>query len=122
LFTKVIELRTTVKTDRDAHPKASAEYARLDAMQLALKLLANATSYGILIEVVVDERAAEVPCMIYHGGEATRRAAKRKRLTEDDDLENGFKWSAQQLFCAFRPADTGGRPVATGNCRKAVPR
>jgi hypothetical protein len=47
LFTKVIELRTTVQADRNKHPKASPEYTRLDAMQLALKLLANASSYGI---------------------------------------------------------------------------
>jgi hypothetical protein len=109
LFTKVIELRTTVKTDRDKHPKASAEYARLDAMRLALKLLANATSYGILIEVVVDERAAEVPCLIYHGSEATRRAAKRKRMTEDDDLEEGFKVECPgKYFAPFGPLIPAG--------------
>lgn len=37
LFTKVIEMRTTVKNNRKKHPKTSAEYAHLDAIQLALK-------------------------------------------------------------------------------------
>jgi len=64
-------------------------------MQMALKLLANATSYGILIEVIVDERAAEVPCMIYHGGEETRRAAKRKRVTEETILKKGSRWNGR---------------------------
>jgi hypothetical protein len=91
-FVKVIELRTTVKVDRNAaqkkYGKGSPEYARLDAIQLALKLLANATSYGILVEVVVDECKAEVPCMVYHGGEATRRVARKKSDTDDS---KGFK-------------------------------
>jgi len=100
-----------LKADRDNHPKASPEYTRLDAMQMALKLLANATSYGILIEVIVDERAAEVPCMIYHGGEETRRAAKRKRVTEEDDLEVGFKVERPgKYFAPFGPLiPAGGR-------------
>jgi hypothetical protein len=91
LFVKVIELRTTVKRDRDAHPKTSSEYDRLDAMQLALKLLANATSYGVLVEVIVDEHEKEVPCMVYHGGETTYRVARRDHITPDGDLDAGFK-------------------------------
>lgn len=111
LFTRVIELRATVKADRDKHPKTSPEYAELDAMQMALKLLANATSYGVLIEVVVDERAAEVPCMIYHGGKATKRTAKRKRTTEDGDLAEGFKVERPGKYSApFGPLiPAGGR-------------
>jgi hypothetical protein len=81
-----------VKNDRKAaqkkYGKGSAEYAQLDAIQLALKLLAKATSYGILVEVVVDEHKAEVPCMVYHGGEATRRVARKK---SDSDESKGFK-------------------------------
>lgn len=50
-FVKVIELRTTVKNDgknaQKKYGKGSPEYARLDAIQLALKLIANATSCGI---------------------------------------------------------------------------
>jgi hypothetical protein len=52
---------------------------------LALKLIANATSYGILVEVVVDEHKATVPCMVYHGGEATRRVARKKSDTDDNN-------------------------------------
>jgi hypothetical protein len=88
-------MRTLVQGERKIaekkYGKASPEYAHFDAIQLALKLLANATSYGVLIEVVIDERAAEVSCMIYHGGDEHRRVAKKKRITEDDDFEEGFK-------------------------------
>ena len=85
----MIELRTTVKTDRDKHPKGTSDYDRLDAMQLALKLLANATSYGVLVEVIVDERKAEVPCMVYHGGDATLRRPRSNH--SEGELEEGFK-------------------------------
>jgi hypothetical protein len=91
LFVKVIELRTTVKADRDKHPKGSPEYDRLDAMQLALKLLANATSYGVLVEVVVDEKMAEVPCWVYHGGAKTLRKARKKSINAEGEWEEGFK-------------------------------
>ena len=37
------------------------------AMQKALKLLASATSYGILIEVLVDEHKDRVGTTVYHG-------------------------------------------------------
>lgn len=49
-----------------------------------MKLIANATSYGVLVEVVVDERATEVPCMVYHGGEVSKRVARKTGLTQDE--------------------------------------
>jgi transcriptional regulator with XRE-family HTH domain len=52
-YRRVIDLRQSVKAMRD---KASgAERARLDGEQLALKILANATSYGIFIEMIVND-------------------------------------------------------------------
>jgi hypothetical protein len=91
LFVKVIELRTTVKADRDTHPKGSPDYDRLDAMQLALKLIANATSYGVLVEVIVDEHKAEVPCWVYHGGKKTLRKAQKKTINAEGEWDEGFK-------------------------------
>ncbi|AMG75461.1 hypothetical protein [Sphingopyxis granuli] len=53
-FKRVIELRQTVKQDRDDADDADRE--ALDIEQNALKIAANATSYGIWVEVNVDER------------------------------------------------------------------
>ena len=54
-FKRVIELRQTVKQDRDDADDADRE--ALDIEQNALKIAANATSYGIWVEVNVDERS-----------------------------------------------------------------
>ena len=91
LFVKVIELRATVKQARDKHQKGSPEYDRPDAMQLALKLIASATSYGVLVEMIVDERAAEVPCMVYHGDKVSKRVARKTAITSEAEFSSGFK-------------------------------
>lgn len=54
-FTSVIDLRTKVKQDAKQYSKDSDEFIYLDGLQLALKLLANATSYGLLVEVTPDD-------------------------------------------------------------------
>ena len=62
LFVKIIELRTEFKQRRDlVNDKTSGEYKRFDAIQIALKCLASATSYGILVEFIVDERKKPTP-------------------------------------------------------------
>jgi len=70
LYRRVIDLRSEVK-ERKKEAKESGnepEEFRLDAEQKALKLLANATSYGIFVELNVSARAAtqEAAC---HGGD-----------------------------------------------------
>ncbi len=67
LFRSLIELRSTIKAERDQHPVGSPEYNRLEAMQLALKLLANSTSYGIMVQFDVDESAEERMMDVWHG-------------------------------------------------------
>jgi hypothetical protein len=52
-YRRVIDLRQTVKVNRDA--TKGAEKARLNGEQQALKILANATSYGIFIEMIVND-------------------------------------------------------------------
>jgi hypothetical protein len=54
-FKCVIELRQTVKRERDS-ANDDAIRAALDIEQNALKIAANATSYGIWVEVNVDDR------------------------------------------------------------------
>ena len=63
LFKRVIELRQSVKGRMTA---ASADdRAALDTEQNALKILANATSYGIYMEVNVNRRGAPVPTVVH---------------------------------------------------------
>lgn len=59
-FKRVIELRQSIKSQRDSADAASRDL--LDIEQNALKIAANATSYGIWVEVNVDTRpkASEV--------------------------------------------------------------
>jgi hypothetical protein len=65
LFTKVIDLRTEVRQEAKHLDKTSADYQYLDGLQIALKLLANATSYGVLVEVTPDERLTPQKGTIY---------------------------------------------------------
>lgn len=51
-YRRVIDLRQKVKATRAENPD---DVARLKSEQLALKILANATSYGIFIEMIVHD-------------------------------------------------------------------
>jgi hypothetical protein len=62
-FQQLIELRHETKQRRDA--AVGAERDLLDAEQNALKMAANATSYGIFAEVNVKERAARGTVIVH---------------------------------------------------------
>ncbi len=63
LYQRVIELRNSVKV---AMKGQSGDYlAALDTEQNALKILTNATSYGIFVEINVNRRAAPVPTIVH---------------------------------------------------------
>lgn len=64
LFKRVIELRQSVKEKMNA--ASSDERIALDTEQNALKILANATSYGIYVEVNVARRAAPVQAIVHN--------------------------------------------------------
>lgn len=64
-FTEVINLRTEVKADMK-RATSNDEHDNLDGLQLALKLLANSTSYGVLVEVNADDdKARRQPITVY---------------------------------------------------------
>jgi len=64
-FTEVINLRTEVKADMK-RATSDDERDNLDGLQLALKLLANSTSYGVLVEVNADDdKARRQPITVY---------------------------------------------------------
>jgi hypothetical protein len=121
-YKRVIELRRRVKSDlKDAERRDpdSQEVKNLDMNQLALKILANATSYGIFIELNVedadDEDALvslstsqgkrivpaskrELPGRYYHPLLATLITGAARlmlALTERLAFEHGLNWA----FC-----------------------
>lgn len=82
-YKRVIDLRREVKdalklAKRRAAP--SVEIDRLDAEQLALKILANATSYGIFIELNVEDADRDAPPVTAFGvgGEFTTSPRQRE--------------------------------------------
>jgi len=59
LFLKLRQLRRKIKEDRDRQPTGSPEHQRLDTVQNELKIIANAASYGIFIEINTEESKCE---------------------------------------------------------------
>jgi hypothetical protein len=60
LFLKFRELRKKTKGKRGQHPAGSPEHQRLDTIQNVLKIIANAASYGIFIEINTEDKECEV--------------------------------------------------------------
>jgi hypothetical protein len=56
LIRSLIEHRMQIQHKRDTTEKDSEEHNRLDVVQDQLKILANATSYGIFIETITEDR------------------------------------------------------------------
>ena len=60
-------MRDEIKTKTSELDKGSQEYNRLNAMQLALKLIANSSSYGVFVQFDVDEREKATTISVLHG-------------------------------------------------------
>ena len=89
LFQRVIDMRGEVKNDNRP-------------MGLSLKLLASATSYGALIEFIVDEHKTPRGTTVYHGTESTRRLARAALPSDDGGFEiSGYK--AERAGAWFAP-------------------
>ena len=110
LFQRVIDMRAEVKNDNPA-------------MGLALKLLASATSYGALIEFIVDEHKSPRGTTVYHGTDRTRRLARAVLPSNDGGFEiSGYK--AERAGAWFAPwgplIPAGGRlMLAIAECLAA---
>ena len=59
LFLKLRELRNRTKKESERQPADSPEYQRLDTIQNELKIIANAASYGIFIEINTEDSKCE---------------------------------------------------------------
>jgi transcriptional regulator with XRE-family HTH domain len=79
-FRRVIDLRRAVKEKMEmASPQ---DKASLGNQQLALKILANATSYGIFVELNVEEEKQVQTLLCYgHSGKPTRIEKKKFEAT-----------------------------------------
>lgn len=79
-FRQIIDLRRAVKEQMaTAHPQ---EKESLGSQQLALKILANSTSYGIFVELNVEEEKQAQPLLCYgHSGKPTKIEKKRFEAT-----------------------------------------
>jgi hypothetical protein len=69
------------------------ERDRLEGMQMALKLIANSTSYGVKVEFITDERKQFTPMTVYCGvGAHDIPARRRTQDSETGEREtSGFK-------------------------------
>jgi hypothetical protein len=86
-YKRVIDLRRSVKARQKARKLEGADGAelkRLESEQLALKILANATSYGIFIELNVDDPDDVESSIQIHGSAGSRTAKSPKRENPGD--------------------------------------
>ncbi len=75
-FKRIIDMRSEVKNKiKTALPH---EKSVLDSQQLALKILANATSYGIFVELNVEEEKQLQPLLCYGAGDEAFSINKKK--------------------------------------------
>src|ERR1051326_7731857 len=57
LFNELIEYRQILKNKRDSFAKTDSKYSYYDRKQNVVKIIANATSYGIFVEINVKEKS-----------------------------------------------------------------
>ena len=81
-YKRVIDLRRSVKRQLNKQKEKNAderEIKRLDSEQMALKILANATSYGVFIELNVEETDEQNDVLRFHTATGSRKAHAAKR-------------------------------------------
>lgn len=79
-YKRVIDLRSSVK-DRLGQSKDQDEQRRLDTEQASLKILANATSYGIFVELNVRSLVEKAPVQC-HGARPKSFSVELKKIEE----------------------------------------
>jgi hypothetical protein len=78
LFLKLRQLRRKIKQERDRQPTGSPEHQRLDTLQNELKIIANAASYGIFIEINTEDSKCEAD--VYGLKHFTCKASKNEKF------------------------------------------
>ena len=71
IFTRMIDMRTDIKAQRDEAKKTfgeeADEYFELDGKQAHLKETANGGSYGVPVQIDVNKRNTKRSCIVYDG-------------------------------------------------------
>ncbi len=80
LIKELIEIRREKQVERDKWPRNSPEYKRLDVIQKQLKIIANAISYGIFLEVIVEELKKPKRVEVYGLGHRRCMTKKKERF------------------------------------------
>lgn len=65
LFKELIEYRQILKNKRDSFTKTNSKYSYWDRKQNVVKIIANATSYGIFVEINVKEKSEKERIDVY---------------------------------------------------------
>ncbi|MBS3921970.1 MAG: hypothetical protein KGZ37_02320 [Nitrosarchaeum sp.] len=64
-FKELIQYRQQLKDKRDSFPKSDTNYSYYDRLQQIIKIIANATSYGIFVEINTSDVIEPVPIDVY---------------------------------------------------------
>lgn len=65
LFKKLIEHRQELKNTRDSFEKDNTDYQYYDRLQKIIKIITNAISYGIFVEINTLDESSKVPIDVY---------------------------------------------------------
>lgn len=65
LFKKLIEYRQVIKNKRDSFAKTDPQYLYHDRKQNVIKIITNAISYGIFVEIITLEEPKNIPVNVF---------------------------------------------------------
>lgn len=65
LFKELIEYRQKLKTKRDELPQTDPTYSYYDRLQEIIKIITNATSYGIFVEITTHNEDKPIPIEVF---------------------------------------------------------
>jgi len=65
LFKKLIEYRQELKNTRDSFEKGNSNYQYYERQQKVIKIITNAISYGIFVEINTFEESNKIPIDVY---------------------------------------------------------
>jgi hypothetical protein len=118
-YKRLIEWRQEVKRARDA--ASGAEWETLDAEQNALKIAANATSYGIFVEIIVEEVSNKVRLRVHHATGEPFELSGKKCEKPDDTFTRCWQPSSQEPHASCSQPLSGSSQTTALNGRSATP-
>jgi hypothetical protein len=105
LFATLIDARIDFKNEleNDATPPERRPF--LNSIQNGLKVTANGTSYGALVEFIADEHLAPQPTTVYFGEDSAKVTARARHVGVDGDVEIS-DYKAEKAGRYFAPYGT----------------